>query len=323
MMKNLVINGKVKYCTECKRDMKFIPAVTYIREFRLYLCHKHFNQWFEEWVEKTIQQFNMFSREDKVLVALSGGKDSMVLWYVLNKLGYQADGFHINLGIPGNSGPSAEAIAQLAQKLNKQPIIVDLHKETGAGIPEIARMFRSPACSICGRIKRYYFNRTARLGGYKIVATGHNLDDEAAALLSNLLHWKEKFLVSKYPVLKEDSHLGLPRKVKPLTIMTEEQIRLYAEINEIPFTSAICPLSSGARLKEFKEFISRIEERSPGTRRSFYLNYIRKYQKLFISRHEKKTHRQNLQKCKICGEPSPSEVCLVCKIKSEIEKSRS
>ena len=308
---------KIRYCTECKRDMKFIPSVITIAEFGLYLCEKHFIEWFEHWVEKTIEEFHMFDRNEPVLVALSGGKDSMVLWYVLNKLGYKVEGFHLNLGIGETSDKAEQAVRELANMLGKRPFIVNVAEEIGAGIPEIAKIFRSPACSICGRIKRYYFNRTARQNGYRVVATGHNLDDEAGSLLFNLINWNEKYLIRKYPVLKEDTELGLPRKVKPLTLMAEDRILLYARLNNIPYTSEPCPLGQDAKLHIYKDMLNRLELRTKGVKRNFYLRFIRKYQKLF-NQIKTKEKQVKLQPCQICGEPSPSPVCLLCKIKQAI-----
>ncbi len=309
---------KIHYCTECKRDMKFIPSVTTIGEFGLYLCEKHFIQWFEKWVEHTIEEFEMFDRQTPVIVALSGGKDSMVLWYVLNKLGYRAEGFHLNLGISGISEKSEQAVRELGQMIGKDPIIVNVKNEIGAGIAEISKIFRTPPCSICGRIKRYYFNRTARLQGFKVIATGHNLDDEAGSLLFNLVNWNEKYLIRKYPVLREDPMSGLPRKVKPLALMAEDRILLYARLNNIPFTGQPCPLGQDAKLHIYKDMLTHLEKQNRSIKRNFYLRFIRKYQKLFQQLPTKEKHKK-LQKCKICGEPTPSDVCLVCKIKQAVK----
>ncbi len=58
--------------------------------------------------------------------------------------------------------------------------VVSVREKYGLGIRELARQARRAACSVCGLHKRYFFNREAVEGGYNVVATGHNLDDEAA-----------------------------------------------------------------------------------------------------------------------------------------------
>ena len=75
------------------------------------------------------------------------------------------------------------------------------------------RPFWTP-CAACGTLKRHYFDRAARDGGFDVLATGHNLDDEAAVLLGNVLHWQTEYLGRQVPVLEERP--GFPRKVKPL-----------------------------------------------------------------------------------------------------------
>src|SRR5512139_1682341 len=84
-------------------------AVINMRQHKLALCKEDYLQWVPEQVEKTIQKYVMFTHQDKVLVAVSGGKDSLSLWDILVKLGYQADGMYIGLGIDGGVHYSAES----------------------------------------------------------------------------------------------------------------------------------------------------------------------------------------------------------------------
>jgi len=306
-----------KLCTICKQKGNRREAVIYMKEHRLALCEEHFKEWFEKRVKETIKEFQMFKPSEKVLVAVSGGKDSQVLWYVLNRLGYDADGFFIHLGIGDYSDSSMEKVLKLGEMLGKKPHVVKIEEQVGAGIPVLKNYVRGEACSVCGRLKRYYFNKIAKELGYNIVATGHNLDDESSSLLANVINWNVKYLARKYPVLPEEK--GFPRKVKPLVKMTEEQIKLYADLNQIPYEDRTCPLGDTASLHFYKDVMNAIENYATGTKYRFYFEYLKKIFPIFSSLKDELLEG-SLQRCKICGEPSPSEICFVCRLKERVKK---
>lgn len=281
--------------------------VIYMPHHRLALCKEDFIRWFENYTQKTIKEFRMFSKRDRILVAVSGGKDSLALWLVLRKLGYEADGFYLHLGIGEYSERSKEKVLNFARRVEAKLHIVDL-KEEVAGIPQLKEVSVREACSLCGLVKRYYFNRVAKEKGYSVVATGHNLDDEASSLLANVINWNMKYLGRKHPVLKEEE--GFVRKVKPFCKFTEKETALYSLLMGIDFIEEECPFSEDASSIFFKEILNSIEERSPGTKLRFYLDYLRKVYPIF-----KEEERKGLGRCKVCGEPSPSEVCSVCRLK--------
>ena len=292
---------------------KFCPSkpVIYMKEHRLALCSKHYVEWFERYVIRTIKEFRMFSKSDKILVAVSGGKDSLALWHLLRKNGYSADGLYIHLGIGEYSERSKEKVEAFAKRIGAQLRIVDLSEDL-AGIPDLVKITSRSACSVCGMVKRYNFNKVAREGGYSVVATGHNLDDEASALLSNVINWNLKYLGKKAPVLEEEE--GFVRKVKPLCKVTEKQTALYALLEGIDFIEEECPFSEDATSVFFKEILNQIEERFPGTKLRFYLDYLRKVMPLF------EKEERDLTRCRICGEPSPTEVCGVCRLKDRLKE---
>ncbi len=311
--------SKKKLCKLCKLKGLRKESVIYMKEHRLALCEEHFKEWFEKRVKETIKEFRMFKPNEKILVAVSGGKDSQTLWYVLNRLGYDADAFFIHLGIGDYSDESMEKVIELGKLLGKKPYIVKLEEEIGAGIPVLQNFVRGTACSVCGRIKRYHFNKIANDLGYNVVATGHNLDDESSSLLANLINWNLKYLARKYPVLPAEK--GFPKKVKPLVKMTEEQIKLYAQLNNIPFTERSCPLGDTASLHFYKDVMNLIENHALGTKYRFYFEYLKKVYPIFSSLKEELIEGE-LQKCKICGQPSPSEICMVCRLKEKVKQQK-
>ncbi len=284
--------------------------VIYMPHHRLALCREDFLSWFERYTERTVKEFRMFTRADRILVAVSGGKDSLALWHVLRKLGYTADGLYIHLGIGEYSERSREKVENFACSAGAELITVDLGTEL-TGIPELEKASARTACSLCGLVKRYNFNRIAREKGYSVVATGHNLDDEASSLLSNVVNWNLKYLRRKYPVLEEEK--GFVRKVKPFCKFTEKETAMYALLNRIDFVEEECPYAADASTIFYKEILNRIEERFPGTKLRFYLEYLRKVYPRF-----REAEEGELGSCKVCGEPSPTEICPVCRLRERV-----
>ena len=304
-------------CTICKSKKTDNKAIIFLPHHRLALCKEHFISWFENRVERTIKEFKMFSKKDRILVAVSGGKDSLSLWNALVKLGYNADGFYINLGIGEYSEDSKRLSLDFSKRINRPLHIVELNEEI-APIPDITKITDKPACSACGSVKRYYMNKVAKELGYNIIATGHNLDDEVAVLFGNTLGWDIDYLKRQYPVLREEN--GFIRKVKPLCKITEKESALYAVLNGIEYIEYECPFSEGASSIRYKEIWSQIEEQSPGSKLRFYTGFLKKMYPI-LNREEKQ--KVQLNTCIICGEPSFHEICSVCKLKEKVEKVKA
>lgn len=296
----------MRRCQKCSQK-----AVVYLPQHRLALCREHYIEWYLKRVEGTIREFRMFSKKDRVLVAVSGGKDSLSLWDALYRLGYKADGFYIDLGIGEYSQRSRQACEKFAEERGLELHVLQLAREI-ATIPQIKEVESRPACSFCGQLKRYYMNRFAREKGYNVIATGHNLDDESATLLLNLLSWNMGYLARQFPVLPEGD--GFVRKVKPLVKFTEKENALYAFLSGIEYVEEECPFAEGASSIEYKKILSQIEEKSPGTKLRFYMDFIRKMHPLLQSQ------EVSLRPCKVCGEPTTAEVCGVCRLRERLKR---
>ena len=179
-------------------------AVINMRHHRLALCEDCYLEWVPQRVQHTIQRFGMFQGNERVLVAVSGGKDSLALWDILTRLGYETVGLYVDLGIAeaDYSHASLQKIEQFARRNGGLPYqVVDVKAGHGCSVPEIAQLRRrtGKTCSICGLVKRHEMNRLAHEGGFAAIATGHNLDDEAAVLMQNTLHWQTGYLGRQAP----------------------------------------------------------------------------------------------------------------------------
>ncbi|HIE38563.1 MAG TPA: adenine nucleotide alpha hydrolase family protein [Anaerolineae bacterium] len=299
-------------CRKCGRRAAFN-----MRHHKLALCEEHYLEWFQNQTERAIRKYRMFGRDDRVLVAVSGGKDSLSLWDVLLRLGYQADGLYINLGIDGGLGYSALSFQKIETFLTDRPEtrlhVVDVVAEYGESVPQTARRKlrgRGKPCSVCGLIKRHEMNRIAQEHGYDVLATGHNLDDEVAVLLSNVLHWQVGYLARQAPVLQERE--GLARKVKPFCRFYEREVAAYALIQGIDYIYDECPYVEGSTTLFYKGLLNRLEANSPGSKLQFYLSFLRARKDGLFS---EQMEQVELHPCPVCGQPtSVPGPCAFCRL---------
>jgi uncharacterized protein (TIGR00269 family) len=293
-------------------------AAINMRQHKLALCRTHFLDWLPEQAERVIEHYRMFARGEKILVAVSGGKDSLSLWDVLHRLGYAADGLYIDLGVDEGIAYSAksrrlcEAFAA-DRGLNLQTVSVP--DEYGRSIPEAAKKSlrgRRKPCSVCGLVKRHIMNRVCRERGYAAVATGHNLDDEAAVLLHNAMTWAGGYLARQAPLLAADRP-GLARKVKPFCRVYERETAAYALMRKIDYIYEECPFSEGSSTLYYKDVLNRIEEDRPGAKLQFYLSFLQaKEQGLFAPG---ASGEDVLHECTRCGQPTSAPgMCAFCRL---------
>jgi uncharacterized protein (TIGR00269 family) len=220
----------------------------------------------------------------------------------------------VDLGIGEYSQVSRSKVEQFTEPRGIKLHVHEVQENEGAGINELSALVRRPACSTCGTIKRYHFNRTAVEHGYTILATGHNLDDEAARLLGNILHWQTDYLEKQGPSLP-DSVEGFAKKVKPLYRLAEREIAAYAIVHRLDYIVEECPNSKGAKMLLYKETLNRLESESPGTKQMFYWGFLTKQKTESADRPSMaESDRTILQPCSKCSQPTTSEVCSYCRM---------
>lgn len=292
-------------CTVCRE-----AAIIDLRRHNANFCVPHFTKFCRDQVQRAIDEHGMLRPGERALVAVSGGKDSLAVWDLLLDLGVEADGLYVGLGIGAYSDVSHEYAEAYARRRGARLRVVDLVERYGYDIPTGARAARRAPCSACGMSKRHVFDRVALEEGYDVLVTGHNLDDEAAVLFGNVLHWQTEYLGRQRPVL--EARDGFPRKVKPLVRLSERETAAYCIVSGIEYQVEECPMSAGNKHLGYKEALNAIEVQSPGTKADFYAGFLRRAADRFEP--EAEAEREALGRCAVCGSPTPGEVCAFCRL---------
>ena len=196
---------------------------------------------------------------------------------------------------------------------------IDLVDDYGFDVPSGAKAAKRVPCSACGLSKRHLFDKAALDGGYDVVATGHNLDDEAAVLFGNVLRWNTEYLARQHPVLP--ARAGFPRKVKPLVRLGEREMAAYCVLRGIDYQVEECPMAAGNRHLGYKDALNAIEVQSPGSKHAFYFGFLDKVAPLLDGAAGE--DKDGLGRCVRCDAPSAGEICSFCRLVERASGARS
>lgn len=294
---------KIK-CNFCK----LLKEGIVLRHYKLKVCLECFPVFFKKRVQETIEKFKMFSKKDSILVAVSGGKDSMSILKALKDMDYNIKALHIDVGLGEISKKSKNFVQTFCEKENISLKIIKLQDEINSSVEELSKISKRPVCAVCGMLRRYILNRES-LG--QIIVTGHTLNDEVSFILKNMIFWNDELLSRISPVLYEKE--GLSRKVKPLCLITEQETRLFCETMSISYIDEACPYKSEV-YELFKKIVYEINYEFPGSIIGFYKGYLKRLNNFY-----KETAKSiSLQKCKICGYITVSELCSICRLKEKL-----
>jgi uncharacterized protein (TIGR00269 family) len=298
-------------CTKCGSN-----AVLQLRRHNAAFCAPDFIEFFRRQIGEAVRRHRMFTREESVLVAVSGGKDSLGLWDVLLQEGYATTGLYLDLGIFDYSKESRAKCEAFAAQRGAPLLVVSVEQDLGAAIPEVQGATRRPTCSACGLSKRYLMNKAALEHGFPVVATGHNLDDEAATLFGSVLHWQTEPLARQSPALPS-THPKLVRRVKPLYRLSERETAAYAFLRRIDYIVEECPFAKGATSLMHKEILNRLEDVSPGAKHNFLFGFLEKGRPAF-----ERLAPVELHECARCGQVTTGTLCGFCKLADQVKRAR-
>jgi len=272
-------------------------------------CKEHFIDYFENKVKITIKKFKLLSKKDKIIVAASGGKDSLTILSILHKLGYNVSALAIDEGIKGYRDATLEKLDNFCKKNNIKLIIKSFKDEFSKSLDDILIKNNNRPCTVCGIFRRYLLNKYSR--GYDIIATGHNLDDEAQAILMNLFKNNISALKRQGPVSGLVKSKKFTKRVKPLYYLLEKEVMIYAFLNNLTTEFNECPNVSQAFRLRIRDYLNNLELGNPETKKNLIDWFIN--QKITFSE-----NKHEIKSCKICGENSSTNICKACEYRKLI-----
>jgi tRNA-5-methyluridine54 2-sulfurtransferase len=261
-------------------------------------------------VKKTLRKIKL-SKKKKILVALSGGKDSAAVGFVLKKLGYRVEGLHLDLGVGDYSKKCLDAVEKLCSDYDIPLHVYSLKAEMNKTMKNVWVQTRKKGlnnCAACGIFKKWIMNKKSRELRFDYVVTGHNLDDEAQTFLMNILKGSPKLSANVGAITRNKSDKKFVPRVKPLFYVLEEDVLSYAKKNKLPFISGKCPYAETSYRIEIREnFLKDLSEKEKR-------NIIKNFEKLRPRMEKLKIGETKLSYCEVCGEPCRGKICKMCAI---------
>ncbi len=282
------------------------------------LCSSCFKESLVEKTKRTISKYGMIRYGERVGVAVSGGKDSLALLKILHELNDRNSSKLISLSVDeGVEGYRDEAITHarvLAKELGVEHVVVSYKELFGFSLDQALDWEGDrdiSSCSFCGVFRRRAIDDAATRAGVDVVATAHNLDDYVQTFLMNLLHGDVERIGWLDPSYTEDSFPV--RRVKPFMEIYEEEIALFAYLSKIPFQSVSCPYMHEGLRTEVRDYLNELEAKHSGMK-----NVLLRSSLEVVSKYSSANSKQKSVPCKICGKPSSSGLCNVCRMKEVI-----
>lgn len=300
-------------CDLCNRD-----AVTFVRYNGTHLCAEHFMRYVDRRVKREIRKQIDVERGDKIAVAVSGGKDSMVALKMLSSVfnglnGVEVHAITIDEGIEGYRPPSVDIVRRFCEQ-NDVVFHLRSFSELGVTMDAIAPVSGSSSpCTYCGVFRRMLMNEEARDIGARYLATGHNLDDAAQSIMMNFVRGDVERLARMAP--HKHVQPGLIPRFMPLREIPEKETLLYALVSGMEFWDGVCPYWEAALRNQYRSIVDDLEDRSPGARFGILSSFDQIRPMLWSN-----MPQSNLHPCPRCGEPTVGDSCKSCQL---LDKARS
>lgn len=291
-------------CQRCRKT-----AVIYQKYSNAHLCKPHFIEDVERKIKRDIRKFKMVERGDRIAIALSGGKDSVALLYILHKIFHnrpdiELSAITIGEGILGYREHTLPHAVKLTKDLGIPHTIRSFEAEFGTSLDELTNKKETAACTLCGVLRKNLLNKAARELGASKLATGHNLDDEAQTILMNYLRGDIDRMKRMLP---DTTQPRMVPRIKPLRSIPEKEVALYGFLNNLPVSTDECPYASEALRNEIREMLNNYEVKHPGTKYALLGGFEALSQAL-------RPADTKIVLCEKCGEPGSEALCKTCRL---------
>ena len=288
-----------------------------------YFCDKHFSKFFESRIKKTNRKYNLINSKEKLLIALSGGKDSIVVLRLMHKFYNKSNPMQaliIDEGVEGYRDKALDLAKNTCDELGIKYNLIKFSEEFGITNDEIMPILQKNSklggtCAFCGTMRRNIMNKYAKKLKFDKLITGHNLDDEVQSFVMNVFNNDFDRLLRMGAKNGMIEHDGFVKRIKPLYETPEKEIIAYCAFNDIDhYSQECCPYSYTAKRNEYREMINNFENRFPGTEFSILRFYENLKKELMPSADVKKELKTKLKECKTCGEPTEKKICKTCEL---------
>ncbi len=278
------------------------------------LCKKCFIEYFEKKVKKTITDYKLIRKNENIVVACSGGKDSTVLLYLIKKItsnrrDIKITALAIDEGIHGYRNKSLEFLKDFCNKQEVELNIYSYKEEFTKSLDEILKTYKGIPCSICGVLRRYLLNKKSKELKATKLATGHNLDDEAQTITMNYFKNNVKMSARLGPIAGIIRDKGFIPRIKPLYFLTEKEVASYAFLKGFMDKFNECPNSPLSYRAQIRDTLNELENKYPGTKNGIISSFI---EILPLLKEKYKNDHEVIKSCKICDEPSSQDICKSC-----------
>jgi uncharacterized protein (TIGR00269 family) len=313
-----VASGRV--CDVCgRRKALFFRPYSGVK-----LCRRCFMKSVGEKVRSTIVKYGMFEFDDRIAVAVSGGKDSVGLLHVISGLEKRYPraklvAVTVDEGIKGYRDEGLEIASENCKQLGVEHAVVSFQELFGYGLDEMVGRLKQKGCegetpcAWCGVLRRRVLNIAARRVNADKLATAHTLDDEVQTILLNILHGDVLRVAREKPVT-DNVHPKLVRRIKPFCEVPEMETSLYAYLKGVRFQSRPCPYASEALRNEARVMLNRMEEKHSGIKFTIFKS-IEKIRPAL----EDMARKEGLGECSECGEPTTDKICRTCQLLKQLE----
>ena len=291
------------------------------------LCAKHFIQYFETKVFKTIKKFNLIKKDDKICVATSGGKDSLTVLYLTKKYletklkqstsKKNIQALIIDEGIGDYRSHTLEDLNLFCKQHNIFLNIISFKKEFSKSLDQLIKnkAFKHlKPCNICGVLRRYLLNKYSK--GFDKLVIGHNLDDEAQVIMMNFFRAQVELQAKLGPMTGIIKSKLFTQRIKPLYFCSEKEVMTYSIIKNFTTRFTQCPHVTHSYRAQVRDFLNTLELSEPGSKQNIIDNFIKilpKFKQTFKS-------TESVLACKLCKEPSKNPVCNACNLINLIKK---